>query len=184
MSAGRSLSTSAGAATASAANSYGPASPLKKPLRRLEKLVDESRKGYQQPTRLTVAEYLLERWLPRTRTSVKTRNDREMHMRCYVTPRIGGFRLIDLTGDELTEMYDDLAVRGRRQKPDPVLGWGLSPTTIRRIHTQLHKAFTDAIRWGLLSATPATRPTRHQPPTSRHAPSPHAASTAGSSCSG
>lgn len=54
-------------------------------------------------------------------------------------------------------MYDDLAVRGRTGKPHPELGIGLSPTTIRRIHTQLHKAFADAIRWGLLDRNPCDR---------------------------
>lgn len=109
------------------------------------------------PSRLTVADYLMERWLPRTRTTEKTRADRELHMRVYVVPRIGGRILEDLTGDDLTYMYDDLAVRGRTRGPHPELGMGLSPTTIRRIHTQLHKAFADAIRWGLLDRNPCDR---------------------------
>lgn len=120
----------------------------------LTELLAASRSGYQPSTTLTVRDYLLERWLPRTRTSEKTHSDRRMHMRTYVVPRVGGFRLVELTGDALTEMYDDLAVRGRTRKPDPELGWGLSPTTIRRIHTQLHKAFADAMRWGLLHRNP------------------------------
>ena len=121
--------------------------------RALDEFVDQSRKGVE-PTGMTVSDYLLERWLPRTRTSVKTRNDRDTHMRAYVIPRIGGFPLASLTGEELNEMYDDLAVRGRTQRHDPELGWGLSPTTIRRIHTQLHKAFADAIRWGMIGRNP------------------------------
>ncbi|MBW3576167.1 MAG: site-specific integrase [Actinobacteria bacterium] len=121
--------------------------------RALEEFVNQSRQGVE-PTNITVKDYLLDRWLPRTRTSVKTRNDRETHMRAYVIPRIGGFKLVNLTGEELNEMYDDLAVRGRTQRRDPELGWGLSPTTIRRIHTQLHKAFADAMRWGLIIRNP------------------------------
>jgi integrase len=115
---------------------------------------DMNRPGFEPLTKLTVGNYLLERWLPRTRTSPKTRQDRETHMRVYVVPRIGGRRMIELTGDDLTEMYDDLLERGRTRKPDPELGWGLSPSTVRRIHTQLHKAFVDAIRWGLLQRNP------------------------------
>jgi integrase len=122
--------------------------------RALEELLAQRRAGYDPPRKVTVAEFLIERWLPRTRTSPKTRADRETHMRVYVAPRIGGRRLVELTGDDLTEMYDDLAVRGRSRKPDPELGWGLSPTTVRRIHSQLHKAFADAIRWGLLERNP------------------------------
>jgi integrase len=120
-------------------------------------LIAETVSGYVAPSKLTVAAYLVDRWLPRTRTTPKTRADRETHMKAYVVPRIGGLALQELTGDHLTEMYDDLAVSGRTRKPDPELGWGLSPTTIRRIHTQLHKAFEDAIRWGLLNRNPCDR---------------------------
>jgi len=120
-------------------------------------LIAEKLSGYVAPSRLTVKAYLLDRWLPRTRTSPKTRSDRQTHINAYIVPRIGALALQELTGDHLTEMYDDLAVRGRTRKQDPELGWGLSPTTIRRIHTQLHKAFEDAIRWGLLNRNPCDR---------------------------
>ena len=123
----------------------------------LADLLAARRAGYAPTRDMTVAEYLLDRWLPRTRTSEKTRHDRETHMRAYVTPRIGKLQLQAFTGDHLTEMYDDLAARGRTRRPDPELGWGLSPTTIRRIHTQLHKAFADAIRWGLRQHNPCDR---------------------------
>jgi integrase len=109
------------------------------------------------PSQLTVGEYLLDRWLPRTRTGEKTRADREMHMRVYVVPRIGGLKLEEVSGDELTLLYDDLAARGRTRGPHPEFGHGLSPTTVRRIHTMLHKAFADAIRWGLLERNPCDR---------------------------
>jgi integrase len=106
---------------------------------------------------LAVGEYLLARWLPRTRTGEKTRADREMHMRVYVVPRIGGLKLEEVSGDELTLLYDDLAARGRTRAPHPEFGHGLSPTTVRRVHTMLHKAFADAIRWGLLERNPCDR---------------------------
>jgi integrase len=109
------------------------------------------------PSRLSVGEYLLDRWLPRTRTGAKTRADRELHMRVYVVPRIGGLTLEELSGDDLTFLHDHLAVRGRTRAPHPEFGQGLSPTTVRRIHTMLHKAFADAIRWGLLERNPCDR---------------------------
>ncbi len=107
-----------------------------------------------RPRNLTLEDYLVGRWLPRLRTTEKTRRDRAMHMRAYVIPRLGSRRLIDVTGDDLTEMYEDLLLRGRTTKPDPELGMGLSPTTVRRIHVQLNKAFNDAIRWELLLRNP------------------------------
>lgn len=109
------------------------------------------------PTNLTLAQYITERWLPRTRTSPKTRADREVSFNAYLVPRIGGLMLDEVTGDHLTFLYDDLAVNGRTRGPHPELGMGLSPTTIRRIHTMLHKAFADAIRWGLLDRNPCDR---------------------------
>lgn len=123
----------------------------------LEEARSNSATGYVAPRKLSLESYLLERWLPRTRTSEKTRRDREVHAKAYVIPRLGGIRLIDVTGAMLTEMYDDLAVNGRTTKPDPDLGWGLSPTTIRRIHVLLNKAFNDAVRWGLLQRNPCRR---------------------------
>jgi len=58
--------------------------------------------------------------------------------------RLAGLTLEELSGDDLTYLYDELAVRGRRRAPHPEFGHGLSPTTVRRIHTMLHKAFADA----------------------------------------
>ncbi|MBY5163132.1 tyrosine-type recombinase/integrase [Nitriliruptoria bacterium AS10] len=120
----------------------------------LDELRREAEAATPEAERIVVGEYLIDRWLPRTRTTEKTRVDRLQHMEAYVLPRIGDLHLDEVSGDVLNEMYDDLAVRGRTRKPDPVLGWGLSPTTIRRIHTQLNKAFNDAIRWGLLRLNP------------------------------
>ena len=106
-----------------------------------------------RPRTLTLGEYLQGRWLPRLRTTEKTRSGPRHAHGGLRHPSSRGDQLVDLTGEELNEMYDDLAVAARTAAR-PELGWGLSATSIRHIHTQLHKAFADAIRWGLLHANP------------------------------
>lgn len=117
-------------------------------------LATKHRGGAMPPRGLPVGAYLTERWLPRMRVRPSTADERRVHINAYVLPRIGDIRLEDLTGDDLTAMYDDLLVRGRTRRRDPELGWGLSPTTVRHVHTILHRAFADAIRWGLLDRNP------------------------------
>jgi hypothetical protein len=82
-------------------------------------LIAEKLSGYVAPSKLTVKAYLRDRWLPRTRTSPKTLTDRQTLINAYIVPRIGSFALQELTGDHLTEMYDDLAVSGRTHPTSP-----------------------------------------------------------------
>lgn len=124
----------------------------------LAKLLATKQRGGQVPPRgLTVGTYLTKRWLPRMRVRPSTADERRVHFNAYVVPRIGDIKLSDVTGDDLTEMYDDLLIRGRTRRADPELGWGLSPTTVRHVHTILHRAFQDAIRWGLLDRNPCSQ---------------------------
>lgn len=74
-----------------------------------------------------------------------------------MVPRIGAVRLQDLNATHLNRMYAELLADGRTQGPG-----GLSPTTVRNIHVQLHKAFEDAIKWGRLERNP----TEHADPPS------------------
>jgi integrase len=81
-------------------------------------------------------------------------------------PSDRGRRLVELTGDDLTEMYDDLAVRGRSRKPDPELGWAChrrpsgasTPNSTRPSPTR-----SDG---GSSTATPASRLIHRRRPTS------------------
>ena len=69
----------------------------------------------------------------------------------HVAAHIGDTKIIDLNGPTLNALYGELLrsgrLRGRKTK-------GLSPTTIRRIHATLHRAFKDAVRWGLIQNNP------------------------------
>jgi hypothetical protein len=66
-----------------------------------------------------------------------------------VIARNGGVHLQELTTAHLNRLYGELLVDGRRD------GTGGLPTSVRRIHSMLHKALNDAVRWGLLERSVA-----------------------------
>ena len=98
---------------------------------------------------LTVGEYLLDEWLVATsppRVRPETWQDRRRNLAHHVVPRIGEIRLQDLAAPHLNRLYAALLEEGRIDGTG-----GLSPTSVRRIHSMLRKALNDAVRWGLLS---------------------------------
>ena len=64
-------------------------------------------------------------------------------MKRYVIPQIGGQRLGRVTPAMLNTLYADLLTTGRSGGLD-----GLSPKTVKEVHTILRKALRDAVRWG------------------------------------
>jgi integrase len=97
-----------------------------------------------EPAKLTLAQYLEERWLPTIQLTVRplTFTSYAQHLRCYVIPRLGGLPLQQLRADHLDLLYRELLKSGRVQHPPG----GLSPVTIRLLHTVLHRALKDAAR--------------------------------------
>jgi integrase len=99
-----------------------------------------------------VREYL-DHWLETTRPTVRPgtiRRYREL-IRLHVVPALGGIRLAKLTAADVQRLYADrLTV--------------LSPTTVRYIHSVLHHALDDAVKWGLLvrNVCDAVEPPRKQ----------------------
>jgi integrase len=89
---------------------------------------------------LTLDEYL-NRWLnDSVRDSVKQRTfeNYEYVVRVHLAPALGRVRLKHLTPAHVQGLY--------RSKLDS----GLSTRTVRLIHTTLHKALKQAVRWGLV----------------------------------
>jgi integrase len=87
---------------------------------------------------LTVGDYL-ERWLnDSVRSSVKQRTFENYSyvVRKYVIPTLGNIKLKALAPAHVQRLY--------RSKLDS----GLSRATVQRIHTNLHKALKQAVRWG------------------------------------
>jgi hypothetical protein len=119
-----------------------------------------------------------------------TTHDHDARMAAsYVVPAVGAVRLQSLTPARLNALYAalyaDLMANGRRWRP----GEGLAPKTVRHVHTMLHKALADAVRWGRVPSNVATSPThparRHPRCTSGHpsncGPSPRPSATTGCS---
>lgn len=109
--------------------------------------------SYVEPSKLTVARFLEDEWLPAVRATGKrstTLRSYEMHLRAHIAPRIGDERLQGVTGALLNGLYAELLTSGRADGQG-----GLSPATVRRVHAMLHKAFSDAVKWNRLVRNPA-----------------------------
>ena len=100
--------------------------------------------------KVTLERFLSEKWLPTIKTTVRTSTylSYQSHLRNHICPYIGNRRLARIDGSALNELYALLLERGRRD------GTALSSATVQRVHAVLHKAFRDAIRWGLIDRNP------------------------------
>ena len=92
------------------------------------------------PERQTVQQFVV-RWLETARPTLEysTFVRYEEYMRIHVVPALGRIRLARLSAQNIQELYS-----GK-------LADGLSPTTVRHLHTVLHRALRQAVRWGLVS---------------------------------
>ncbi len=98
------------------------------------------------PTKLTVASYLLDRWLPTVRHNLRpsTFDSYTRAIELHVLPRIGHLPLQALSVEHLDRLYAELLAGGRRTPGHE--GQPLAPKTVRYVHTTLHKALRDAVR--------------------------------------
>lgn len=130
---------------------WHPGGPLKRDAERLvNELVKRKDDGsYRGPDRLTLGEYLTERWLPGqiSQLSASTFDSYRRNIELHVLPRIGGVPLQKLAAEDLDGLYAALSTDGRR---DGKTG-GLSPKSVRIVHSVLHKALSDARRKGTLT---------------------------------
>ena len=117
-------------------------------------LRDEVRRGaYVEASKLSLTRYLDEEWFPSIEASVRPttlRNYRDLHC-AYVRQTLGRTLLVNITPARLNGYYAELLASGRRSGDG-----GLSPKTVRNVHSMLHKALTDAVRWGHLPRNPAS----------------------------
>jgi integrase len=106
--------------------------------------------------RMTVESYLT-RWLSSIRETVRDVTVRRYSdlMRLHVIPSIGPVLLTKLAPLDLQTLYADRLTTGK-----------LSPTTVNNIHTVLHRALKQAVRWNLLTrnVTEAVDPPRKAAP--------------------
>lgn len=88
------------------------------------------------------------------------------NIRHHIVPALGGTQLQALTGASLNMLYADLLESGRKRGTQSP---GLKPRTVRYIHTILHKALDDAVRWQHITLNPADQAT---PPSAKSAKAP------------
>lgn len=102
--------------------------------------------------KVTLGQFLRETWLPAIETTVRTSTylSYQAHIRNHISPHIGDKRLDRMNGSALNELYATLLKRGRHD------GTSLSAATVRRVHAVLHRAFRDAMRWGLVARNPCS----------------------------
>jgi len=119
------------------------------------KIVGDLHAGtYAEPSRMTLTEWVIELWLPTVETRVKpsTYESYARNVRHHVLPALGQRQLHDIGPSQLNSLYAELLRSGRRDSTG-----GLSAKTVRYIHTIIHKALSDALDAGLISANVAER---------------------------
>ena len=119
------------------------------------KIVSDLHDGtYTVPTKLTLREWVEEKWFPTVRTQLKpsTFESYRRNMNHHVLPTLGGRSIRDIGPRQLNALYGVLLSTGRRNRPG-----GLSPKTVRYIHAILHKALADALDAGLISVNAAEK---------------------------
>ena len=111
---------------------------------------------YRAPDRLTVREYLIDRWLPAQKSQLKesTFHSYERNLAVHVLPTLGDVPLAKLGAGDLDALYARLLESGRRHGMGR--GPGLSPASVRYVHRVLRKALGDAVRKGILVRNPAS----------------------------
>jgi integrase len=107
---------------------------------------------YVEPSKQTIAEYLTD-WLVAIESRVRpaTHYSYARNVRLHIVPRLGSVRLQRLDAGMLNRLYAALLADGNRSHDDR----GLSPRTVRYVHTILHRALKDAVKWGRLARNPA-----------------------------
>ncbi len=109
------------------------------------------------PDRITLGDYLANRWLPaqRARLRPSTFDSYSRVIATHVVPRLGAVKLQKLRADHLDKFYVDLLTEGRVRGDSKKGTAGLSPTTVRYAARILSKALADAERKGTISRNPA-----------------------------
>jgi integrase len=114
-------------------------------------LVAVEQHHYTAPTKASVRDYLTKEWLPAVKATIRptTYNSYVQHVECHIVPHIGSVKLMKLSGSQVNALYAKLSESGKKDGKS-----GLSPMTIHHVHSCLHKACKDAVRWGHISRNP------------------------------
>jgi integrase len=106
---------------------------------------------YVAPKRQTVAAFLTETWLPGIAHTIKaaTLHSYRRNVRLHVAGRpVGRRQLQDLTPADLSGLYGQLLAGDAEHRK-------LSPRSVRYVHTIVHRALRDAVKWQAVVRNPA-----------------------------
>jgi integrase len=112
---------------------------------------DAARGRYVARSKLAVAAYLLDEWLPardNADLSATTRDTDRTVVEAWIVPHIGDVSLQKLSARDLDGLYRTLRERGGRG------GRPLRGKSVRNVHVTLSKALGDAVRRGYLAVNP------------------------------
>lgn len=135
--------------------SHGGYAKEKDAKRALREVLTAREKGtFVVPSKVTVAQFLENQWLPQARRQVRatTYETYERNVRNHVIPRLGTLRLQELSPGQVADFYTALEADGTRR-----YGGALAPKTIRNIHVLLRRALGYAVEMGVLVANPVER---------------------------
>jgi integrase len=106
---------------------------------KLELLLKARAEGQAIAADRSTAAFLTE-WLAMVKNTVAlgTFERYEQYIRVHAIPALGRVRLGRLTPQHFQQLYQEK------------LAAGLSPTTVSHLHTVMHGAFAEAVRWGLV----------------------------------
>lgn len=116
-----------------------------KKIRQLSVAVDTG--AYQESTKITVKEWLLDVWLPEYCGHLKetTYGLYERHAKNIIVPALGGLKLAKLTAPGVQKFINSLQ---SREKP-------LAPKSIKNVHGVLHASLKQAVAVGYIRANPS-----------------------------
>lgn len=108
---------------------------------KMKVLLREQQQGLLITAPNETVEQFLTRWVEDRKPSVRIRTYEryECFIRLHVVPVIGRVKMQQLNPQHIKGLY------ARKLKE------GLSPTTVNTLHTMLHKAFDDAVKWSIVA---------------------------------
>ncbi len=131
---------------------------------RLIELLQDKNTGKLTPRSTATLADLVREWIPHKAQHVAARTiaGYEHTLRTYVLPTLGHKRLADLTLRDIDQLYRNMR-EGKLPKPEAdkdgkIAGWQgkpLGPRTVHLAHAALSQALTQAVRWQMISYSPA-----------------------------